>query len=82
MAIYTNSYKANWKKVKGNYKKEKQVCERCKNEVEYELCSESEGIGFGGMVLLSTKNFYVYKCPICPNIEPISNELAKAILKG
>ena len=82
MAIYTTSYKADWKKVKGNYKKEKQICERCNNEVQYELCKENEGIGFGAVVLIATKNFYVYKCPICPNIEPIANEVAKAIMKG
>jgi hypothetical protein len=82
MAMFVSSYKANWKKVKGDYKKEKQICERCSNEVQYELCKENEGLGFGGLVMVATKNFYVYKCPICPNIEPLSNEVAKAIMKG
>ena len=82
MAIYTNSYTTSWKKVSGNYKKDEAVCSRCNNNVKYELCYDSEGLGFGGFVLLSTKKYYVYKCPICPNFEPVSSELAKAIMKG
>lgn len=72
----------NWKKVKGDYKKPRQKCPRCSNDVEYELCMEKEGLGFGGAVLLATNKYYVYKCPICPNIEPLSNEYVKAIMKG
>ena len=81
MNRYT-SYQANWKKVEGNFKKESQNCPRCNNNVQYELCYESEGIGFGSAVLFATKKYYVYKCPICPSIEPISTEVAKAIMKG
>ena len=76
------SYQANWKKVKGNFKKQLAVCSRCNNSVQYELCYESEGIGFGGAVLFATSKYYVYKCPICPNVEPLSTEVAKAIMKG
>jgi hypothetical protein len=82
MAIYTNSYNPNWKKVSGNYKKELEKCTRCGNNVQYEMCFESEGVGFGNAVLFATKKYYAYKCPICPNFEPIPSELAKAIMKG
>ena len=82
MAMYVDDYDVKWKKVAGNFKKAKQTCSRCKNEVQYELCSASEGIGFGTFVLLPTKTFYVYKCPICPVIEPLSKQVAKAIMKG
>ena len=82
MGMYVNSYSANWRKVKGNFKSSKQLCPRCNNQVEYDLCSDSEGVGFGGIVMFATKTYYVYKCPICPNIEPVSNEVAKAIIKG
>ena len=82
MAIYTNSYKPNWKKVSGNFKKDSETCPRCNNTVNFELCYESEGLGFGSAVLFATKKYYVYKCPICPHFEPLPTELAKAIMKG
>jgi len=82
VAIHTNKYQPEWKKVPGNYKKESVICPRCNNKVNYELVFESEGIGFGGIVLLATKKYYAYKCPICTNFDIIPTELAKAIMKG
>jgi hypothetical protein len=82
MAIIIDDYDVKWKKVSGNFKKSKQTCLRCNNEVQYELCSASEGFGFGPFVLLPINTCYVYKCPICPVIEPLSKQVAKAIMKG
>jgi hypothetical protein len=82
MAIYTTQYNFNWKPVKGNYTKPKQLCPRCNNEVQYSLVWDGEGIGFGGFNLINTRKAYAFKCPICPNYDAVTNEVAKAILKG
>lgn len=82
MSISTTHYNFKWKQVKGNYLKAKQVCPRCNNEVQYSLVWDGEGIGIAGFNLVNTKRAYAYKCPICPNFEVVSNEVAKAILKG
>ncbi len=82
MTMNTTRHGFEWKPVKGNYKKEKQVCARCKNEVNYFLAWDAEGIGIGGFNLINTRKAYAYKCPVCPNFEPVLNEIAKAILKG
>lgn len=82
MAIYTTSYKFNWKPVKGNVPKKHMTCPRCNNEVDYFLAWDGEGMGIGGATFLTFKKAYVYKCPICPNYEELSQEVAKAIIKG
>lgn len=82
MTIYMHSYKLNWTKVCGDYKKEMQTCPRCGNDVAYELCYESDGVGIANVILFAIKKYYAYKCPICPNFELVPSELAKAILKG
>lgn len=82
MGIYSNRYNLEWKKVKGNFTKETQVCPRCKNTVRYELVSDGDEIGLLGILTYKYAKFYAYKCPICPNYEPLSKEVAKAIMKG
>ncbi len=75
-------YSSNWKEVKGGFKKEKQICPRCNNSVQYVLVSDGDGIGFPGIWTYKYSKFYAYKCPICPNHEDVPNEVAKAIIKG
>lgn len=82
MTWNTTRYNFEWKPVKGDFKKAKHVCPRCNNDVSYFLAWDAEGIGIGGFNLINTKKVYAYKCPICPNFEPVLNEVAKAILKG
>lgn len=80
MAMYINDYSANWKKdADGIKKKEKQKCVRCNNEVNYELVWESESIGLAGFQFINLRKFYAFKCPICPNFEPLEKELVKAL---
>lgn len=83
MVIRVTSYNFSWKPVKGGlYTKEKQVCPRCNNKVDYVLSWDGEGIGIAGFNLFNTKKVYAFKCPICPHFEQVSNEVAKAIIKG
>jgi hypothetical protein len=83
MAIYTYDSQPNWKKDKdGIKKKEKQVCSRCNNNVQYELVWDAEGVGFAGIQLINFKKYYAFKCPICPNIEPLTNEIVYAIKRS
>jgi hypothetical protein len=82
MGIYSTRYNFEWKKVKGNFEKEEQICPRCKNNVKYSLCFDGDEIGLLGVLTYKYSKKYVYKCPICPNFEEVSNELAKAIIKG
>ena len=58
------------------------MCPRCNNKVEYQLVWDGEGIGFGDFDLITTKRAYAFKCPICPNFDAISNEVAKAIMRS
>lgn len=78
MAIYC--YK--WKRVRGGYLRESQMCPRCNNVVRFELVWDSDGVGIGSFFLIYFKKIYAYKCPICPNFELVSNELVKAIKRG
>ena len=75
-------YEFKWKPVKGNFTQEKKKCPRCHNEVKYFLAWDGEGLGFGAWTLIHTKKAYAYKCPICPNYEPLMNEVVKAIMKA
>jgi hypothetical protein len=81
MAVYSVR-KANWSRVKGDFKSEMKICPRCKNTVQYELVTDGDGIGFPGFFTIKYKHHYGYKCPICPNLEVISKEKAVAIMKG
>jgi hypothetical protein len=62
-----------WRAVKGEHKKELKPCPRCSNNVHYYLAYDVVDFFF---------KIYAYKCPICPNFEPIPKELATAIIKG
>ena len=77
-----NNRLANWKPVKGNYTQAKKICPRCNNNVSYELAWDGDGYGMPGIWTFKYNKIYVFKCPICPNFEPLSKESAKAILKG
>jgi ribosomal protein S27AE len=80
MAVYITKYSFEWKKVKGNIPTKKLLCPRCNNSVEYFLAWDGDTIGWGKLSLPTSKA-YVYKCPICPQYEVISQELAKALIK-
>lgn len=80
MAVYIYSHAPNWKQDKDKIKKEvKQICPRCNNSVNYELVWDSESIGIAGLQLLNLKKYYAFKCPICPNFEPLTSEVVKAL---
>ena len=81
MAVYSTRYSADWKLVKGNFTKSKQLCSRCNNEVSYQLVWDGDGIGMPGIWTLKYKKYYAFKCPICPQFEPVSAETVKAVMK-
>jgi len=81
MGRYTTRYEFNWKPVKGNIPTKPITCPRCNNQVDYFLAWDGEGFGFGNLTLVTNKA-YVYKCPICPNYEEVSQQLAKALIKN
>lgn len=82
MTVNLYRYHANWKEVKGSHKREKQICPRCNNEVQYALVTDGDGFGFPGIWTYKYSKYYAFKCPICPNYEDVTNEVAKAIIKG
>ena len=77
---YNNFYA--WKDAKGARVKDFGVCPRCQNSKPYKLVYDSNEYGFPGLLSFKYNKKYAFKCPICPNFELISNELAKAIIKG
>lgn len=82
MTINLNRFHFKWKPVKGDFKMAEKYCPRCNNRVQYFLAYDGDGIGFPGIWTYTYSKHYAYKCPICPNFEEISNEVAKAIIKG
>lgn len=76
------SYTHNWKDVKGNHSKEYGQCPRCHNNDNYKLVYDASEYGFVGVLSFKYNKQYAFKCPICPNFDYISNELAKSIIKG
>ena len=80
MGRYVTRHTFNWKAVKGDIPKKSMVCPRCNNQVDYFLAWDGEGVGIGNLIL-ATNKAYVYKCPICPNYEEISQQFAKALIK-
>jgi len=82
MGIYSTRYNFDWKPVKGNLRQEEITCPRCNNKVQYQLCCDGDGIGFPGLLTYKYNKQYAYKCPICPNFEVVSKEVAKAILRS
>lgn len=76
-------YKSRWKAVSGDYTRPSRTCPRCHNMVSYFLAWDSDtSLSFSGLFEIPVTKTYAYKCSICPNHEPISNELAKAIKSG
>lgn len=73
-----------WKAVKGNYSKKSLVCPRCHNQVDYYFAYAATGFFglFGPALSVATSKTYAYKCPVCPNVEEVSDEVAKAIKRG
>lgn len=82
MGFYVSRYQYDWKPVKGGFTKPPCICPRCQNSVVSVLCSDGDGVGFPGLWTYKYNKVYAFKCPICPNFEEISAELAKAIIKG
>ena len=80
MSVYVDQYNWKWKPAPGNVKKKPQTCPRCKNQVQYFLAYDGDGWGFPGIWTFKLKQHYAYKCPICPNFEPLAKEEAKALL--
>lgn len=77
MSIHTFRHFHKWKVVKGNFLKDLCICTRCNNNVNYILCFDSDTLWH----VLKYNKVYAYKCPVCPNFEEISAELAKAIIE-
>jgi hypothetical protein len=82
MAIDSTRFHFNWKKVKGNFTKPESFCPRCTNKVSYFLVWDGSEAGLLGILTYKYAKFYAYKCPICPNFEEVSVEVAKAIMRG
>lgn len=78
--VYRNELE--WKRVRGDHQKEEQVCARCNNKVRYFLAFDGNEVGLLGILTYKYAVHYAYKCPICPNFEEVSKEVAKAIMKG
>lgn len=70
-----------WKAVKGNHPTKSLVCPRCHNRVDYYFAyAATSFVGLFGLALsFATSKTYAYKCPVCPNVEEVSDEVAKAI---
>lgn len=82
MSVYANRNEWNWTPVPGPFKQKVQCCPRCNNQVQYVLAYDGEGWGFPGMWTYKLKQHYAYKCPICPNFEPVSKDEAKSIIRA
>ena len=67
-------------KVKGDITETEKICTRCDNKVAYELVYIADGVGFPGIWTLKYNKHYFYKCPICPNYDPVDKEVAKALI--
>ena len=80
MSVYVDRHNWDWKPVPGNVKKKPQACPRCNNQVQYFLAYDGDGWGFPGIWTFKLKQHYAFKCPICPNFEPLAKEEAKALL--
>jgi hypothetical protein len=71
-----------WKAAKTTFRREAARCPRCNNVTQYQLVWDADGIGMPGILTFKYNKQFALKCPICPNVEPISKELAEAILEG
>ena len=80
MSVYVDRHNWDWKPVPGNVKKKPQACPRSNNQVQYFLAYDGDGWGFPGIWTFKLKQHYAFKCPICPNFEPLAKEEAKALL--
>lgn len=77
MPVVIYNYAPQWKKAKGNRLGAEETCPRCRNRVHYFLAYVCDSILF-----VEHNKHYAFKCPICPNFEQISKELANAIMRG
>lgn len=82
MGIYSNRTHWNWTPVAGDIKKPQHICPRCKNAVQYFLAYDGDSYGLLGFLKIKSKQFYSYKCPICPNYESIDKNEAKFIIES
>jgi len=80
--FYQRNYNK-WNLVKGNFKQPSKKCPRCNNVVQYLLHWDNDSsVGIGLFEIIKFSKHYAFKCPICPNHEPVEKEVAKAIMKG
>lgn len=79
-----NTYRAHpvWHQARVPYQGEPITCPRCHNETRYVLVWDADEFGFPGLLAFKYNKRYALKCPICPNFELLSKEVATAILKG
>lgn len=68
--------------MKGGHQKDYGVCPRCNNNKPYKLVYDASEYGLVGILTFKYNKMYAFKCPVCPNFEYISKELAQAIIKG
>lgn len=78
--VYRNT--PEWKPAKVPALRPSAVCPRCHNTVQYSLVWDGDGFGFPGLLTFKYNKHYAFKCPICPNFEPVSPAVAEALLKG
>jgi phage FluMu protein Com len=71
-----------WKVAKTSYRREAEKCPRCNNVTHYQLVWDADGIGLPGILTFKYNKQYALKCPICPNVNAISKEVAEAIMRG
>ena len=74
MSIYVDRHNWDWTPVRRNLEKSSQVCPRCNNQVKYFLAFDGEAWGFLGVWTFKRKQHYAFKCPICPNFEPVAKQ--------
>ena len=76
MPVVVYSYVQKWNKAKGNHLRAEETCPRCKNRVQYFLAYACDSTFF-----VEHNKQYAFKCPICPNFNEISKELANSIMR-
>lgn len=72
---YRNYYL--WKAVDGVPRKT-QRCPRCNNVGSFKFVWDCETY----ILWHPVGKFYAYKCPTCPHVEPVTDELAEALIRG
>jgi hypothetical protein len=82
MSVYSQRFNWDWKLVPSVKRGAISTCPRCNNNVDYVLAYDGDGIGFPGLLTYKRKQFFCFKCPICPHFEPITKEQGLSLLNG